>query len=255
MESHTSCSINRLHIFWQILIIGDGVDTTEFVDPSTGVESEDQRYFQALVDEVRQHDPAVVRNISLIIHDYLHPDQTSYVEPQVNTTVKVDQKEVHRLDVMLVVESIAKGVTVVPGHPVVKAAALLHQSTMPFHRAHHRAEIGNYHHIDKILGIILPFVEGYLDVPREGNCGFRVVADYIFGDQDKWHLVRVCIANEIMANYTLYRSIYYDGIEPEVRRLIWDGGACGSDHWMAVDEDLFPIATILNDAVILFEFG
>ncbi|KAL6555637.1 hypothetical protein OROHE_007309 [Orobanche hederae] len=120
--------------------------------------------------------------------------------------------------------------------------------------AHRRVEIGNYHHIDKIPGIILPFVESYHDLLGDGNFRFRVVADYIFGDQDKWRLVRVCITNEIMANCTLYRSIYYDGIEPEVRRITWDGGPCGSDHWMAVAEDLFPIATIFNATIILFKF-
>lgn len=116
-------------------------------------------------------------------------------------------------------------------------------------------DLSEFYHADKIPGIILPFVEGYLDVLADGNCGFRVVADYVFGNEEQWRVTRVCIANEILANRALYEHIYFDGVDAGYRRIMWDGGACLQDHWMTVVEDLFPIANIFNAAIMLFGYG
>ena len=94
-----------------------------------------------------------------------------------------------------------------------------------------------------------------MDVLGDGNCGFRVVADYVFGDEEQWRVTRVCVANEILANRALYEQIYFEGVDAGYRRIMWSGGACLSDHWMTVVDDLFPIANVFNAAVMLFGYG
>ena len=121
--------------------------------------------------------------------------------------------------------------------------------------AGHGIDITEFYHVEKISGIIIPFIEGYVDVLGDGNCGFRVIADYVFGDQEQWRLTRVCIANELLANRALYEYIYVDGVDAGYRRIMWDGGACNYDHWMIVIEDLFPIANLFNAAIMLFGYG
>lgn len=89
----------------------------------------------------------------------------------------------------------------------------------------------------------------------DGNCGFRVVSDYIFGSEQYWRWARVNIANELAANRSLYEPMCVDGVDAAIARIRWDGGSCGPDHWMTVAEDLFPIATLYNAAVFLFGYG
>lgn len=86
MDTTTPVSLESVHIFWRTLVISDGAEIP--VLPWTEHPSEDHRYFRSLVDEVNSSDPAVVRSVALLIHDQLHPDEVSYVEPPVNTTVR-----------------------------------------------------------------------------------------------------------------------------------------------------------------------
>lgn len=86
VDSETPISVDDIHIFWRTLAIGERVEEHDWVKSNDA--SEDHQYFRTLVEEVNASDPAVVRNISLLIHNQLHPDQAAYVEPEVNTTVR-----------------------------------------------------------------------------------------------------------------------------------------------------------------------
>ncbi|XP_056694869.1 uncharacterized protein [Spinacia oleracea] len=85
----------------------------------------------------------------------------------------------------------------------------------------------------------------------DGNCGFRCLADFFLGDQDKYVEARKIIANEVGANRWKYQHIHHGGVDEAMRRIKWPGGHCTSDHYMEVMEDLFPIAQFWNCAVIL----
>lgn len=111
--------------------------------------------------------------------------------------------------------------------------------------------IEDYWYTKELPSIILPFVERLVDVVGDGNCGFRVVADWSFNDQNQWPLVREMIANEVAAK-PLYRGVYFDELPGAVQRIRWDGGPVGEEHWMQVMSDLFPIAQIWNVVVSLF---
>lgn len=79
----TPIRLDQIHIFWRRLEIGVGQDRLDPV-PSTDI-SEDHRYLSTLVHELNQSDPAVVRNIALLINDQLHPEQRSFCEPEERT--------------------------------------------------------------------------------------------------------------------------------------------------------------------------
>lgn len=111
--------------------------------------------------------------------------------------------------------------------------------------------IDDYWYTRELPSIILPFIDRLVDVIGDGNCGFRVVADWFKNDQNEWPLVREMIANEVAAK-PLYRRVYFADFEGAVQRIRWDDGPVGEDHWMQVMSDLFPIAQIWNVAVSLF---
>ena len=103
---------------------------------------------------------------------------------------------------------------------------------------------------------MLPYISSWKDVIGDGNCGFRCVADFFFGDQNKWYDARETIANEVAGHPDLYERIYGLGrLWMNVERIRWDGGAVGERHWMVTIQDLFPIATWFNARVICLGVG
>ncbi|XP_050225337.1 uncharacterized protein LOC126674851 [Mercurialis annua] len=95
----------------------------------------------------------------------------------------------------------------------------------------------------------------YVDVIGDGNCGFRVVADYVYGDHNMSGLTRRNIANKLACNRDLYKRLSTDGIDQTIARIRWERGSCTSGHWIQVANDLFLIATLLNTAIILLQGG
>ncbi|GER30964.1 OTU-like cysteine protease family protein [Striga asiatica] len=112
-----------------------------------------------------------------------------------------------------------------------------------------------YQHRGRIPYVVHSYVQSYLDVTPDGNCGFRVVASYIYRDQQKWDVARRNIANEIAANIHLYAPFYWDGVDVAIDRIRWDGGPCGEEHWMNATGDLFAIVTLFNAVVVLLSYG
>jgi len=76
--------LEQIHSFWKTLVIGEGVQMSEFVDQS----AQDVEHFRKLVDEISESDPAVIRSASRILYEQLHPDQSNYGEPEENTKVR-----------------------------------------------------------------------------------------------------------------------------------------------------------------------
>ena len=103
----------------------------------------------------------------------------------------------------------------------------------------------------------MPYIAKWKDVIGDGNCGFRCVADFFLGTQDKWFDARETIVNEVAAHPMLYERIYGLGRIPfEIFRIRWDGGgAVDERHWMVTFQDLFPIATWFNARVICLGIG
>ncbi|CAO2819286.1 unnamed protein product [Amaranthus hypochondriacus] len=103
-----------------------------------------------------------------------------------------------------------------------------------------------------------PYLEGWLNVKADGNCGFRVVADAFHGGEDNWAHARRSMYNALGFD-TIYDGLY--GGQQEVReamnRILWDNSVqnAPSKHWMTSIQDLFVIATFYNCVVIYFSFG
>ncbi|KAI5649266.1 hypothetical protein M9H77_35271 [Catharanthus roseus] len=63
-------------------------------------------------------------------------------------------------------------------------------------------------YIDAFPSFLYPFIENRKNLNGDGNCGYRVVADFLFGDEDQWHKVcrRMIFELEHMTN--MYLSLF-----------------------------------------------
>ena len=113
-----------------------------------------------------------------------------------------------------------------------------------------------FRYFDSVPHLIFPYMEGWTDVRSDGNCGFRCVADAFHGSEENYLVVRRIVANELMANSDLYSYVYGGPqfVMEAVIRINWTGGRCGSDHWMEVVFNLFPIANLYNCALMLYSY-
>ncbi|XP_056697860.1 uncharacterized protein [Spinacia oleracea] len=70
--------IDLVHRFWRTLEIGEGDNIPEIVADSAQVTEQ----FRSLVDDVLARAIVVIRDISRIVHDELHPEHAGYEEPE-----------------------------------------------------------------------------------------------------------------------------------------------------------------------------
>ncbi|XP_021755522.1 uncharacterized protein LOC110720793 [Chenopodium quinoa] len=222
--------IRQIHSFWKTLVIGDGVDIPVFVNDST----EEAAHFCSLVDKVIGSDPAILRNVSRIIEEELHPDHTNLEEPHVNHNVRGQRRNNDTRRDPCYFEHINRRNTQREDQCDISQCRYLHLLPRP----------------------MLPYITAWKDVIGDGNCGFRCVADFFFGDQAQWFTARETIANEVTAHPMLYERIYGIGrVWMNVECIRWDGGAVDMWHWMVAIQDLFPIATWFNARVICLGIG
>ena len=95
IRSQGALYLDDIHPFWKTLTyIEAEADTNEGVQHAN---ADDKEYFQSLVDEVLKVDPAVVRCMSQVLEDELHPDGTDIPVPHASpprkgrpTTIRVD---------------------------------------------------------------------------------------------------------------------------------------------------------------------
>ncbi|XP_012832655.1 PREDICTED: uncharacterized protein LOC105953529 [Erythranthe guttata] len=51
-------------------------------------------------------------------------------------------------------------------------------------------------------------VASYVNVRADGNCGYRCIAEVVYGSQERWPQVRTDLVEEFMERYNLYSTIY-----------------------------------------------
>ena len=79
LRSQGCLYLDDIHLFWRTLTYtGVGADTNKGLRHAN---ADDKEFFQSLVDEVLKADPAVVRRLSQVIEDELHPDGADTSEP------------------------------------------------------------------------------------------------------------------------------------------------------------------------------
>ncbi|XP_021722612.1 uncharacterized protein LOC110690098 [Chenopodium quinoa] len=233
--AQTGLYSSQIHSFWKILVIGDGVNIPEVVNDST----EEAAHFRSLIDEVMESDPAVRRNVTRIIEEELHPDHSHLEEPHINLNTRGRQKRNNTRRDRSYFEHVNRQHTQRGGD-----------------REPDPSDISQCRYLNLLPAPMLPYISSWKDVIGDGNCGFRCVADFFFGNQNKWFDARETIANEVAGHPDLYERIYGLGrLWMNVERIRWDGGAVGERHWMVTIQDLFPIATWFNARVICLGVG
>ncbi|XP_021770738.1 uncharacterized protein LOC110734920 [Chenopodium quinoa] len=186
--------IRQIHPFWKTLVIGDGVDILVFVNDST----EEAAHFS--------------------FPEELHPDHTNLEEPHVKHNVRGRRRNNDTRRDPCYFEHVNRRNT-------------QRGTQQTCTTSEDQCDISQCRHLHLLPGPMLPYITAWKDIIGDGNCGFRCVADFFFGDQAQWFTAREIIANEVAAHPMLYERIYGIGrVWMNAERIRWDGEAVDSRH-------------------------
>ncbi|KAI5649554.1 hypothetical protein M9H77_35559 [Catharanthus roseus] len=106
---------------------------------------------------------------------------------------------------------------------------------------------------DAFLDFIYTFIFNWKNVISDGNCGFQVVANFMFGDKHQWPEVRRRMLFELEHMANIYVSLLGSAecVYELVRRTQWQNGTAPLDHWLETLDSLYVIANAFNLCVIL----
>ncbi|KAI5672900.1 hypothetical protein M9H77_13264 [Catharanthus roseus] len=92
-----------------------------------------------------------------------------------------------------------------------------------------------------------------LNVIGDENYGYRVVANFVFGDEHQWPEVRSRMVFELEHTTNKYISLFRsrERAYELIRRTQWQNGPAPLDHWLETLDLLYIIANAFNMCMIL----
>ena len=102
-------------------------------------------------------------------------------------------------------------------------------------------------------------VQAVKDVARDGNCGFRALAELLGIGEAKWPEVRTCLYNEVAYNEARYAPLiqsYGWTVAEFKRRLNWleEGVPAPYEHWMDMPICGIVFATVYQCTLVFLDF-
>ncbi|KAI5677484.1 hypothetical protein M9H77_08434 [Catharanthus roseus] len=98
---------------------------------------------------------------------------------------------------------------------------------------------------------VYPFIENWKNVIGDKNCGYWVVADFVFGDEHQWREVCRPMVFELEHTTNMYISLFElpERVYELIRRTQWHNRLAPLDHWLETPDSL--IENAFNLCVIL----
>ncbi|KAI5676814.1 hypothetical protein M9H77_07764 [Catharanthus roseus] len=96
------------------------------------------------------------------------------------------------------------------------------------------------------------------NVVGDGNCGFRVVFNFLFGDENHWAEIRRRLSYDSHHHMNVYVQLFglLERVTELIRKINWSEGSAPVDFWMDTPDNLYGIANTFNLCVVLIaRFG
>lgn len=104
-----------------------------------------------------------------------------------------------------------------------------------------------------IIGFMVPHVRGFVDVIGDGNCGYRVVALHVYGNENLWKTVRQECYLELNSRRELYERVLTMTVQEIAFKIChWTDGGCTNAHWFEFPDIGHIVATRYNIVVVSY---
>ncbi|KAI5652716.1 hypothetical protein M9H77_29903 [Catharanthus roseus] len=92
----------------------------------------------------------------------------------------------------------------------------------------------------------------YVNVVEDGNCGFRIVSNFLFGDENYWVEIRRRMSYDLRHHMHVYEKFFgsVECVKELIMQMNWEEGLAPPEYWMNTPDHLFVIANTFNLCVV-----
>ncbi|KAI5649758.1 hypothetical protein M9H77_35763 [Catharanthus roseus] len=96
------------------------------------------------------------------------------------------------------------------------------------------------------------FIQNWKNVVRDGNCGFRVVSNFLFGEENHWVEIRRRISYDLRHSMHVYEQLFgsVERVSELIMKTNWEEGSAPPKYWMNTPDHHYVIANTFNLCVV-----
>ncbi|KAI5677080.1 hypothetical protein M9H77_08030 [Catharanthus roseus] len=96
------------------------------------------------------------------------------------------------------------------------------------------------------------FIQNWKNVVGDGNCGFKVVSNFLFGDENHWVEIRRKMSYDLRHCMNVYEQLFssVERVTELIMKTNWEEGSAPPEYWMDIPDHLYVIANTFNLCVV-----
>ncbi|KAI5676693.1 hypothetical protein M9H77_07643 [Catharanthus roseus] len=85
------------------------------------------------------------------------------------------------------------------------------------------------------------FIQNWKNMEGGGNCGFRVVAKFLFGDENQWLEIRRRMSYDLHHHMNMYVQLFgsLERVYELIKKTNWEEGSAPYEHWIDTPDHLY----------------
>ncbi|KAI5678043.1 hypothetical protein M9H77_08993 [Catharanthus roseus] len=97
-------------------------------------------------------------------------------------------------------------------------------------------------------GFIYEFIQNWKNVVGDGNCGFRVVSNFLFRDENHCVEIRRRMSYDLQHHMNVYEQLFgsVERVTELIKKTNWEEGSTPHEYWMDTPDHLYPLVAWLE---------
>ncbi|KAI5648943.1 hypothetical protein M9H77_34948 [Catharanthus roseus] len=97
------------------------------------------------------------------------------------------------------------------------------------------------------------FIQNWKNVAGDGNCGFRVVSNFLFGDENHWVEIRRRMIFDLRHHMRVYEQLFrsVERVTELIMQTNWEDGSAPRGYWINTPDHLYVITNTFNLCVLI----
>ncbi|KAI5678224.1 hypothetical protein M9H77_09174 [Catharanthus roseus] len=101
------------------------------------------------------------------------------------------------------------------------------------------------------------FIQNWKNVVGDGNCGFRVVSNFLFGDENHWVEISRRMSYDLRHRMNVYEQLFgsVERVTELIKKTNWEESLAPPEYWMDTPDHFYIIANTFNLCVVFLAWS